>query len=267
MSVKERLEDAQLLHQANRNQGAMLSVLVAVAATSRKRRPFPTKDWDAFESFLKEEMLAVMGGVVQNFHVRFRGEMMRLEHVLYKFLRCELAHEAQLPSDVRFFQEDPPGTLTIDVQDTYFGLSYSWMAALSKVVRFAPENAAEFPDVGEMPEEVVKWFLFEKHCDSKHVPEYWEARSGHDARWHSRLSALSDSRPSSTCCVSATANSGPFAKIRVIHPNAYRFWTPSDETRLKDEFAAGRKISELAREFGRQPSAIRSRLRKLGVLA
>ena len=124
MSVKERLEDAQLLHQANRNQGAMLSVLVAVAATSRKRRPRPTKDWDAFESFLKEEMLAVTKGTAQNVHVNFRREMMRLEHVLYKFLRCELAHEAQLPSDVRFFQEDPPGILTIDVQDTYFGLSY-----------------------------------------------------------------------------------------------------------------------------------------------
>lgn len=271
MSVKERLEDAQLLYQANRAQGALLSVLVAVAATARKRRPQtrtrPISDSRAFRSFVGEEMLAITAGAFQNWDVKFRGKEMALEQFLYKFLRCELAHEARLPTDVRFFPAERTGDLTVDIQPAHFGLSHSWMDGLSKVVKFAPENAAEFPDVAKVPDDVVKWFLFGKRRDSKHVPEYWQRRSDHEARWASGQSSPSGSEPSSSGRVAAATKRGSFDEIRRTHPSAYSRWTQSDDEKLKAEFAAGRKISELARKFGRQSTAIRSRLRKLGVPA
>ncbi|MFF7249838.1 helix-turn-helix domain-containing protein [Embleya sp. NPDC008237] len=54
-------------------------------------------------------------------------------------------------------------------------------------------------------------------------------------------------------------------EIRKRHGNAYQRWTPEDEQLLLELHAAGHGIDELARRFDRQPSAIRSRLGKLGV--
>jgi hypothetical protein len=45
-----------------------------------------------------------------------------------------------------------------------------------------------------------------------------------------------------------------------------RLWTEEDEARLGAEFAAGRTVEEPADLFGRKPSAIESRLRRLGLL-
>ena len=46
-------------------------------------------------------------------------------------------------------------------------------------------------------------------------------------------------------------------------PRAYERWTAEEDRRLRDLHEAGWDETELASEFGRQPSAIRSRLRKL----
>ncbi len=54
-------------------------------------------------------------------------------------------------------------------------------------------------------------------------------------------------------------------EIRQSHPKAYEPWTSEEDERLRDMLQAGRSVSELATDFGRQPSAIRSRLRKLGL--
>ncbi|MHC4414646.1 MAG: hypothetical protein ACYS0G_05125 [Planctomycetota bacterium] len=66
MSIPERLADAMLLLQHGRNEGALLSVLVSISATSRKRYPWPSTksaanpsapmgDREAFCTFLKDE--------------------------------------------------------------------------------------------------------------------------------------------------------------------------------------------------------------------
>jgi DNA-binding CsgD family transcriptional regulator len=52
-------------------------------------------------------------------------------------------------------------------------------------------------------------------------------------------------------------------KIKAKHPNAYTSWTAQADEELLRLFAEGRSNQELAIHFGRQPSAIRSRLRKL----
>lgn len=55
------------------------------------------------------------------------------------------------------------------------------------------------------------------------------------------------------------------AEVRRQHPNAYRPWKKDDDERLKALAGTGEKVQELSEHFGRQPSAIRSRLRKLGM--
>jgi len=53
-------------------------------------------------------------------------------------------------------------------------------------------------------------------------------------------------------------------QIRISYPSAYDKWTEFDDALLKQEFTNGVSISELSKLFHRQPSAIRSRIRKLG---
>ncbi|OLY94594.1 UvrD/REP helicase N-terminal domain-containing protein [Cnuella takakiae] len=57
----------------------------------------------------------------------------------------------------------------------------------------------------------------------------------------------------------------PFAEIRKQFPNAYEPWTPMLDSELKRLYTQGKKIGEIARHFGRQPGAIGSRLKKLGI--
>ena len=54
------------------------------------------------------------------------------------------------------------------------------------------------------------------------------------------------------------------ADLRRIHPNAYEKWTAEEEEHLVDAFRSGTVVRDLAVEFGRRPSAIRTRLIRLG---
>jgi ATP-dependent exoDNAse (exonuclease V) alpha subunit len=55
-------------------------------------------------------------------------------------------------------------------------------------------------------------------------------------------------------------------KLREKYPNAYRPWEKSDDTSLAEQFQANKKTREISTTLGRQPGAIRSRLRKLGLI-
>lgn len=55
-------------------------------------------------------------------------------------------------------------------------------------------------------------------------------------------------------------------KIRQKYPRAYVKWSQDEDENLKNEYASGQQIGELAQRFQRQPSAIRSRLQKLGLI-
>ena len=107
MSITNRLQDAKLLYDAGRHEGALLSVLVAVVGSSRKRFPLGTQsrkdpskqmgDAEAFETFMGEAMQLV--GACS---VLFGGQCHTAERIFYKWLRCSLAHEAELPEQVVF---------------------------------------------------------------------------------------------------------------------------------------------------------------------
>lgn len=56
------------------------------------------------------------------------------------------------------------------------------------------------------------------------------------------------------------------ARIRDQYPKAYEKWTDEDDNLLTQKFGEGVSLAELAKIFQRQPSAIRSRLAKLGLI-
>ncbi|MDX2176318.1 MAG: hypothetical protein SF028_07585 [Candidatus Sumerlaeia bacterium] len=55
-------------------------------------------------------------------------------------------------------------------------------------------------------------------------------------------------------------------QIKAQHPQAYAPWTKDADEELALLHSESRSVGEMAEHFGRQPSAIRSRLRKLGLV-
>lgn len=52
-------------------------------------------------------------------------------------------------------------------------------------------------------------------------------------------------------------------EIRLEYPNAYRRWEPEEDAQLAQRSAEGASLAELVEEFGRQESAVQSRLAKI----
>src|SRR4051794_18931535 len=96
-------------------------ILIAVAATARKRYPKPPKgkkpvpdtqrphpgdyanDGNAFKTFLLDEMDKITGGMKYNVAIPFRGrEKVPLEEILYAHLRCHMVHEGETPPTITF---------------------------------------------------------------------------------------------------------------------------------------------------------------------
>ncbi len=64
----------------------------------------------------------------------------------------------------------------------------------------------------------------------------------------------------------AQGGDAAFARIREGHPNAYRPWREEDDDELRRRFIGQATTTQLAKEFGRDRGAIRSRLKKLGLI-
>ncbi len=54
--------------------------------------------------------------------------------------------------------------------------------------------------------------------------------------------------------------------LRERHGNAYAPWTEDDDLKLRRRHQTGETVAAIATEFGRKPGAIRSRLKKLGLV-
>ena len=141
MSIQGRVEDAEFLWCHGRLEGAFLSVLTAVAATSRLRYPDreTIKDGEAFRRFIASAHTVRL-------RVEFRGELFSIEQVFYKWLRCELVHEGGLPVDIKFLPED---SLELSVRaggkpEYILKLSRGWFYHLIQAVKTAPENSRRF---------------------------------------------------------------------------------------------------------------------------
>ena len=55
-------------------------------------------------------------------------------------------------------------------------------------------------------------------------------------------------------------------EVRKSHPRAYKAWSPEEEQQLASLFQTGQSIQEIASILERRPSAIRSRLRRSGLI-
>jgi len=139
--IRDRIEDALLLWESDRKDGAFLSALIAVAATAQKRYP-NQKDGDRFRQFLKDEHTVRIS-------VEYRGECHPVEHVLYKWLRCNLVHEGGLPPDIEFMTDDQPGTMSVragGAPEYVFKISHGWFHHMIHCVINAKENDGMFPE-------------------------------------------------------------------------------------------------------------------------
>jgi hypothetical protein len=56
-----------------------------------------------------------------------------------------------------------------------------------------------------------------------------------------------------------------YADVRSKHPRAYQKWEPDEDARLAQLVQSGRSVQAIADLLQRQPSAIRSRMDKLGL--
>ncbi|MDP3685526.1 MAG: PIF1 family DEAD/DEAH box helicase [bacterium] len=54
-------------------------------------------------------------------------------------------------------------------------------------------------------------------------------------------------------------------RIRTKHANAYRAWQEQEDAALTEQYQSGESVPTIAQRLDRQPSAIRSRLRKIGL--
>jgi len=143
MSARARVEDAVLLWNNGRLEGAFLNALIAVAATARRRYP-DRKDRDAFVGFLTDAMSVRLS-------VEYRGECQPVEYIFYKWLRCELVHEGAIPVDIEFMQEDGLSVRAGGSPEYVLKLSLGWFHHLIGAVAHAPENAIEFAARKEHP--------------------------------------------------------------------------------------------------------------------
>jgi hypothetical protein len=142
MSIRTRVEDALLLWERGRLEGAFLNALVAAAATSRRR--FSDRnavgDGQALKRFLESAHTVKMS-------VEYRGECQPIEHIMYKWLRCQLIHQGELPVDIEFMTDSEPGTFAVragGAPEFVLKLSYGWFHHLIRAVVTAPENVSLF---------------------------------------------------------------------------------------------------------------------------
>lgn len=152
MSAEARLDDAQALYECGKHEGALLMLLVAIAATARKRYPRNKfGDKDAFTRYIQDEQANITGSVsnarIQNLFIGYKDETMRFPDLLYMILRNQLIHEATMPDDIRFIRG---GNVLMRVGDT-IEFNDVLLQGLANAVLLTSENREKLPSVRETP--------------------------------------------------------------------------------------------------------------------
>jgi len=158
MSIKARVEDAEVLWKQGRKEGAWAMALIAAAATSRKRYPRPTADNQAFKNFIRDVLPTLMHGkpLQGTPNPRIIFDQTPVEDIIYEHLRCNLIHEAAPSPQVAFSESKivdgkVQATLVVGSPNE---IPDFWVIHLLQAVREAPENVAEFgqpPNPGVPP--------------------------------------------------------------------------------------------------------------------
>lgn len=150
--VAARITDAELLYNAGRSEGSLLSLLVAIAGTSRRRYPAGTMsyrdpnkvmgDRECFTRFVSDEMSTLtqnpVFGSARNFGIHVAGQAARFENVLYDFLRNPQVHEGGHSRKIVFV---PGSQFFLGFGDpTHLKMSHWIHRALFRVLMTVAEN-------------------------------------------------------------------------------------------------------------------------------
>ncbi len=87
------------------------------------------------------------------------------------------------------------------------------------------------------------------------------------ARLHAGFLRDAGGRPNASAASRSDDGAGAFDRLRKSHANAYRPWNGEEEDRLRVFFDQGAPVRQIAETLGRKPGAIRSRMRKLGLIS
>lgn len=139
--IKNRISDASLLWDSDRRESAFLLTVVSVAAVSRLRYP-NDKDGEAFRKTFQDFMRVSL-------KVEFRGQLESIENIFYKWIRCELIHEANIPIDIEFFDDKGNDKMSVRAgghPEYKLKIGTGWFFHLKKSILEAPELASETED-------------------------------------------------------------------------------------------------------------------------
>ncbi len=195
MSIRQQVEDAAFLAQHDRHLGALMILMLAIAASSRRAFPKGTmslkrsnekmRDCEAFTQFLGGRIRQLLFGSfgssefgTSGVSVNFKGDQLDIADILYKFYRCELVHEGKLPEDIEFSSQQGLDGLTVAQRYSRVSISsgakmvfdYGWIDLLIQAVTFAPCNGTEFGieyfnliPHGSESESAIKEFIVAKY--------------------------------------------------------------------------------------------------------
>jgi hypothetical protein len=141
MGVRKRVEDAELLWREGQAEGSLLMALIAASATARRKYP-KLKDGEGFERLLLDARRWRLS-------LEFRGDQVPIERLLWKWLRCELVHEAGLPVDIELTPIAAVGELSAragGAPNHELQLSEAWLHHVLDVVIYDPVNQDLFPE-------------------------------------------------------------------------------------------------------------------------
>jgi hypothetical protein len=191
MSIKQQVEDAVFLAKNKRHLGALTNLMLAVAASSRKAFPKdkikslkdPQKmmgDAEAFTLFLGGRIRKILFGDFggpdngnSGICVNFKGKQLDLAYILYKYYRCELVHEGELPEDIEFSPLSEAKNMSIS-NSSYsvsissgntMNLDYGWIDLLVNAVTHARCNGEIF-GIKHFDLMAVDGIDEKDHCDS-----------------------------------------------------------------------------------------------------
>jgi len=151
VSIKARIEDAEVLWKNGRKEWAWILALISAAVTSRKRYPRSKVPDDnvAFKSFIRDILPTLIQGKslekdTPNPAIIF--DQTPVEDIVYKHLRCNLVHEGEVAQEITFSESkviDGKLSANLSVGSPNIIPDF-WVLHLIKAVREAPENDAEF---------------------------------------------------------------------------------------------------------------------------
>lgn len=145
MGIKNRIQKAEQDLISKDYENALIQVLMAVGATSRKRYP-NLNDNKAFTKYLKDDFsrkiqpnMSITGGYIK---IHYNGEMVDIETLIYKSLRCYLFHESEIGPKIVFTEPDSGFSISYNGENLVLG--WGIIEILMRIVIESPENIDEF---------------------------------------------------------------------------------------------------------------------------